>query len=482
MLAQTNYPLYREPYRPQFHYTAPYRWLNDPNGLVYHEGEFHLFYQFHPYDSVWGPMHWGHAVSRDLLHWETLPIALYPDELGTIFSGCVVVDVDNTAGFGANALVAIYSYNTQAQGVAYSLDAGRTWTKYPNNPIIPSPMKDFRDPKVIWHTPTQQWVMVIAVGKEIQFFTSNNLLKWTLTQQFSVDFESGVWEVPDLFPLTVGDQVKWVLLISIQEGAPAGGSGTVYFIGEFDGTTFTPDAIEPILWLDYGTDNYAGTTWYNAPNDQRLFIGWMSNWRYANVTPTSPWRSGMTLPRELRLVHTADGIRLAQVPMDLGSLQLETLYTAHAQTLNGVLDLPVYGRKLELVIQITLSSATSFSIQLHADEHDALTITLDRTHNRLMIRRPVAEIENYPLEFSAPLDLSVPMLDLHILLDESSVEVFTAQGTLVMTAQTFGNPHSDGIRLSSDGGDTSLDAFSIHALDTTWVDNIEDIWHFYRDE
>ncbi len=482
MLAQTNYPLYREPYRPQFHYTAPYRWLNDPNGLVYHEGEFHLFYQFHPYDSVWGPMHWGHAVSRDLLHWETLPIALYPDEFGTIFSGCVVIDTHNTAGFGANALVALYSYNTQAQGVAYSLDGGQTWTKYEANPIMPPLLKDFRDPKVIWHAPTQRWVMVIAAGKAIHFYTSSNLLHWTLTQPFSIALESGVWEVPDLFPLVLDDHVKWVLIISVGDGAPAGGSGTFYLLGAFDGATFTPDTVEP-LWFDYGTDNYACTTWYNAPHEQRLFIGWMSNWRYANITPTSPWRSGMTLPRELRLVHTDAGIRMAQVPVDLRPLHLETLYTAHDQPLQqGTLELPVYGRKLEIVAQLTLTDADRFSIQLHADEHDALTLTLDRAHNRLILRRPSAEIENYPLEFSAPIDLSTSALDLRIVLDESSLEVFAQQGTVVMTAQTFGNPHSDGVRLISEGGITHLNALSIHALDTTWADNIEDIWHFYPAE
>jgi fructan beta-fructosidase len=223
--------LYDEPFRPQFHYSAPHSWLNDPNGLVYWDGEYHLFYQYHPHDVIWGPMHWGHAVSTDLIHWETLPIALFPDEHGTIFSGCVVVDADNTSGLvPGGGLVAIFSYHTQTQGVAYSTDRGRTWTKYQDNPILSALRPDFRDPKVFWHE--TNWVMVLAAGHSIMFLTSPDLLHWEIVSEFDGHYREGVWEVPDLFPMTLNEVTKWVLIVSVNPTAPAGGGGTCYYIGD----------------------------------------------------------------------------------------------------------------------------------------------------------------------------------------------------------------------------------------------------------
>ena len=317
IFAQPDEP-YREPYRPQYHYSAPQWWLNDPNGLVYFDGEYHLFFQHHPESLVWGPMHWGHAVSTDLIHWQTLPIALYPDEHGAIWSGSVVVDADNSSGLvPGGGLVAVYSHDVQTQSVAYSNDRGRTWTKYSGNPVIGALAPDFRDPKVFWHDDTQRWVMVIAAGKEIQVFTSANLIEWEHASTFITNLSTvGVWEVPDLFPLDIGDVTKWVLLVSVNYGAPAGGSGTMYFIGDFDGTTFLADPTSHSLWLDYGPDNYAGTTWNNTPDGKRIFIGWMNNWLYANHLPTDPWRGAMTIPREFTLVQTPSGMQLAQQPVE----------------------------------------------------------------------------------------------------------------------------------------------------------------------
>ncbi|MBK8020736.1 MAG: glycoside hydrolase family 32 protein [Chloroflexi bacterium] len=278
-----NYDLYDEPFRPQFHYSPPQAWMNDPNGMVYLDGEYHLFYQYNPDDVIWGPMHWGHAVSTDLVHWETLPIALYPDDLGTIFSGSIVIDTDNTAGFGENAMVAVYSYHTQTQGLAYSLDRGRTWTKYDGNPIIDALYQDFRDPKVFWHEPTGRWVMIISAGREAQIFTSPNLIDWTFASRFAAGHVVATWEVPDLFPLEIDGVTRWVMLVSVGGHAPAGGSGIQYFIGDFDGQTFTNEnPTGTTLWFDYGPDNYAGTTWFNAPEGKKLYIGWLNNWVYAN--------------------------------------------------------------------------------------------------------------------------------------------------------------------------------------------------------
>ncbi|WP_374960300.1 glycoside hydrolase family 32 protein, partial [Gilvibacter sp.] len=342
---------YDEPYRLQYHFSPPAKWMNDPNGLVYNDGVYHLFYQYYPDDIVWGPMHWGHATSTDMVHWEHKPIALYPDEHGLIFSGSAVVDHNNTSGFGKDGvapLVAIFTYHLmegeqagrtdyQTQGIAYSLDNGDTWTKYEGNPVIGNDgIKDFRDPKVFWDKNTEQWVMVLVAGDHAKFYRSANLKDWQHMSDFGKDqgAHGGVWECPDLFKLRIQGSydARWVLLISINPGAPNGGSGTQYFIGDWDGETFTTTQEEP-LWIDYGTDNYAGVTYNNEPNQERLFIGWMSNWNYARNTPTEVWRSSMTLPRRLQLKEFKEGLRLTNYPYDkVDSLvyDREPIYTADA--------------------------------------------------------------------------------------------------------------------------------------------------------
>ena len=277
---KTDY--YTEPYRPQFHFSPEEKWMNDPNGMVYHKGVYHLFYQYYPEDIVWGPMHWGHATSKDVVHWKHKPIALFPDEHGLIFSGSAIVDFDNTSGFGTKEnppLVAIFTYHLmagekagrkdfQTQGIAYSLDNGDTWTKYEENPVIENDgIKDFRDPKVFWNAANQTWVMALVAGDHLQLWNSDNLKEWNKLSEFGKDkgAHGGVWECPDLFPLKVegGEEEKWILLISMNPGAPNGGSGTQYFIGDFDGEKFTTDQSE-VKWLDWGTDNYAGVTYNNC--------------------------------------------------------------------------------------------------------------------------------------------------------------------------------------------------------------------------
>ncbi|MEL6303458.1 MAG: glycoside hydrolase family 32 protein, partial [Bacteroidota bacterium] len=324
---------HEEPYRPQYHFTPKQNWMNDPNGLVFYKGWYHLFYQYYPDDTVWGPMHWGHARSKDMMHWEHMPIALYPDELGLIFSGSAVIDSQNTSGFGSTqnpAMVAMYTYHLmegekagrddfQTQGIAYSLDEGTTWTKYEGNPVIPNNgIKDFRDPKVFWHEPTKMWVMALVAGDHVKFYESPNLKEWSHMSDFGkeVGAHGGVWECPDLFPLTdaKSGERKWALLVSINPGAPNGGSGTQYFIGDFDGKEFV-SAQREAKWLDYGTDNYAGVTYNNLPEEERVFIGWMSNWDYARDTPTESWRSAMTLPRKLFLEKDGEDYWLKNLPL-----------------------------------------------------------------------------------------------------------------------------------------------------------------------
>ncbi|MDP3433505.1 MAG: glycoside hydrolase family 32 protein, partial [Bacteroidota bacterium] len=334
--------IYTEQYRPQFHFTPEANWMNDPNGMVYYEGEYHLFYQYYPDSTVWGPMHWGHAISKDLVHWEHMPVAIYPDSLGWIFSGSAVADLKNTSGLGTAEnppLVAIYTYHNdklaksgsktpQSQALAFSTDKGRTWTKYANNPVLESPgIPDFRDPKVFWHNETAKWVMILAVQDRVHLYSSPNLIRWKFESEFGkgIGAHGGVWECPDLFELKVkgSDQSKWVMLVSINPGGPNGGSGTQYFVGDYDGQHFTASS-KDTSWLDWGRDNYAGVTWADVPKEdgRRLFIGWMSNWNYANLVPTVVWRSAMTVPRELKLEESAGKYLVVSEPVkELDQLQ-----------------------------------------------------------------------------------------------------------------------------------------------------------------
>ncbi len=329
---------YREPWRPQLHFTPAKNWMNDPNGMVFYDGEYHLFYQYNPFGDKWGHMSWGHAVSQDLMRWEHLPVALYEENDIMIFSGSAVVDWNNTTGFGRNGtppMVAIYTGHytkkpLQNQQIAYSNDRGRTWTKYAGNPVLDIGAKDFRDPKVMWHAPTQSWVMTVAwpVERKIRFYASPDLKTWTHLSDFGPAGSTvGIWECPDLFPLRVEGPAwreKWVLIVNVGSGAPAGGSGCQYFVGEFDGTRFTLDSSPHMpqtrptqaLWADWGRDFYAAVSWSDIPKSdgRRLWLGWMSNWEYANDVPTAPWRSAMSLPRELSLRETSRGLRLIQQP------------------------------------------------------------------------------------------------------------------------------------------------------------------------
>ena len=474
VIAMQNIAVYQERFRPQFHYSPPRSWMNDPNGMVYHEGEYHLFYQHNPEDLTWGPMYWGHAVSPDLIHWETLPIALYPDEHGTIFSGSIVIDANNTAGFGANAMVAIYSYDTQTQGVAYSNDNGRTWTKYDGNPVMPALAPDFRDPKVFWHDETARWVMIIAAGHEAQIFHSPNLRDWTYGSRFAEGQVAPIWEVPDLFPLELGGETYWVMLISITSAAPAGGSGIQYFVGDFDGTTFT-NANSPgaLLWLDYGPDNYAGTTWANAPDDRRLYIGWMNNWGYAHTIPTSTWRGAATLPREFELQRTPDGIRLAQHPV----AEVEQLRTPLGVwddlTINGEIVLEgVEGRTLEIIADIEPGTAERLGLVVQRGDGTGTRVVYNRALSQLLISRPdipeAGPISGFTPAFGAPVTLDNGRLRLRIFVDESSVEVFAQDGLVTLTGQTYVDPPASGVSLYADNGSFTVPHLEIYALSSIW--------------
>lgn len=486
-----------EPHRPQFHFSPPSNWMNDPNGMVYHKGEYHLFYQHNPGGTTWGPMHWGHAVSKDMVSWEHLPIALYPDENGTIFSGSAVVDENNTSGLGSKenpAMVAIFTYHNekleragrndyQTQGLAFSLDNGRTWKKYDKNPILKNPgIKDFRDPKVSWNEIAGQWVMTLAVLDHIEFYGSKNLIEWTKLSEFgkTSGAHGGVWECPDLFPLKVNGQEKWVLLVSINPGGPNKGSATQYFIGDFDGKNFKNDNSEQTThWVDYGTDNYAGVTWANVPKSdgRRLFLGWMSNWLYANEVPTATWRSAMTVPRELRLQQTPAGIRLTNVPVkELQKLRMGTT-AIKTQEVNGSLDLSnrykLNSSLQELELNLDLSQAQEAVVRFSNDRGEHLDVGYSVSRKELYIDRTQAGRTSFKDNFSgrhtAPLELENGKLKLHLFLDVASVEVFANDGKTVMTDVFFPNEDFTRTELISTGK-TQLQASKVYNLRSIWGD------------
>lgn len=486
----------REQHRPQFHFSPMAHWMNDPNGMVYHNGEYHLFYQYYPDGNVWGPMHWGHAVSTDLTRWQHLDIALYPDSLGYIFSGSAVVDRNNTSGFGTKEnppLVAIYTYHHpeqekegridyQTQGIAYSNDNGRTWKKYDKNPVLKNPgIKDFRDPKVFWHGPTGQWIMILAVLDHVQLFRSPDLKQWEKVSEFGVDQGShgGVWECPDLFPLVVDGKEKWVMLVSLNNGAPNGGSGTQYFIGSFDGKVFVNEnPKEKILWIDFGTDNYAGVTWSDVPqhDGRRLFIGWMSNWNYANVVPTTVWRSAMTIPRELKLAQTPAGTRLVSVPVaELKGLRGKEQHwedkeiSAPLDLSNAITQTGLY----EVIIDFNPGIKQGFALELSNGVGEKLFISFDKESNLLSIDRNQAGNHSFSEKFAgthkAPREMEGAIQSLHLFVDHSSIELFIDNGLTVMTELMFPSEIFNRLTLHPDAKDSvNVKSISLYEINRIW--------------
>ena len=481
----------REKYRPQFHFTPQEKWMNDPNGMVFFEGEYHLFYQHHPDGTTWGPMHWGHAISTDLIHWEHRPIALKPDENGHIFSGSAVVDWEDTSGFfgGKPGLVAIFTHADaypetgrprQRQSLAYSQDKGRTWTVYAGNPVLSDEqVTDFRDPKVFWHAAQKEWVMVIAAGDRVHFYTSPNLKEWTFESEFGAveGSHDGVWECPDLIELPVDGQTeltKWVLIVSIGDHPElAEGSRTQYFIGSFDGSKFTNDSSpETVLWVDHGRDNYAGVTWsdVHAPNQGKLFIGWMSNWKYANITPTVSWRSAMTLPRVLYLKTGALGIRLVQEPVDeLRKLRMtEQSYTNETIRPGQNLLSGIQCEQYEMECEIDLGTAEEVGFKLRQSAAEETVIGYNALSQSLFVDRSTSGEggfhEAFPCKHGVQLELPKGRLKLHLFIDQSSIEVFAQDGEIVITDQIFPDPASTGIEIYAKDGEAKLISLTLYPL------------------
>ena len=472
---------YKEPYRPRFHFTPPAKWMNDPNGMVYLNGKYHLFYQYYPDGTVWGPMHWGHAESTDLLHWKQLPIALYPDNLGWIFSGSCVIDKENTAGFGKNAMIAIFTYhneeilksgrkNIESQGIAYSLDEGLTWTKYEQNPVLNnSGEQDFRDPKVFWNESTSKWVMTLAVGNQIKFFSSANLKSWQHESSFKPEDdlkELGVWECPDLFPIkTDSGETKWVLIINHGDKAPNGGSGIRYFVGDFDGKTF--QETQKSLWLDYGTDFYAGVTFSNVPNDQTVLLGWMSNWQYAQKVPTEVWRSAMTLPRELTLKKDVYFYKLEQKIVDTFASITTPIF--NKKTTQLPLNKEVNLSQTEIVFDLD-KNTTNLSIAFSNKKGDVFSIELK--DGKVFTNR----LKSGKIDFSETFTNKIQSMDLaekkatsfQLILDKSSVEILVNKGEFSMTNLFFPNEEYSILAIKSNQKTTKLKNLKINAVKSVW--------------
>lgn len=466
-------------YRPEYHFTPPSNWMNDPNGLVFFDGEYHLFYQYHPHSTVWGPMHWGHAVSTDLVHWQHLPIALYPDEQGMIFSGSAVVDVNNTAGFGKNALVAIFTYNKdykESQSLAYSTDRGRTWTKYADNPVIPhpAPMRDFRDPKVFWYE--DHWVMALAAGDTILFFTSPDLKHWEQSGSFGSGFGSttGVWEMPDLFKLPLGKdgESRWVLIVGVGNGGPAGGSGTQYFIGCFNGKKFiSENHRDTILWTDHGSDYYAPQSWSNEPDGRRIMLGWMSNWQYAREVPSNGWRGMFSVPRELSLAVTADGIRLVHKPVpELEALRVKGQHWQN-QTMQPGENLlaGLTGDVFEIIVEFQDHPAVnSFGLHMRQSAEECTAIGYNSRSHEVFIDRTrsgqSAFKEGFAAIHSAILEPQNGIVRLHIFVDRCSVEVFANDGMITLSDLIYPSPQSLALELFTEGNEIFVRSLSVYSL------------------
>ncbi len=489
---------YTEQYRPQFHFTPEANWMNDPNGMVYYEGEYHLFYQYYPDSTVWGPMHWGHAISKDLVHWEHMPVAIYPDSLGWIFSGSAVADLKNTSGLGTAEnppLVAIYTYHNdklvksgsktpQSQALAFSTDKGRTWTKYDKNPVLESPgIADFRDPKVFWHNETGKWVMILAVQDRVHLYSSPNLISWKFESEYGngIGGHGGVWECPDLFPLKVegSDVSKWVMFVNINPGGPNGGSANQYFTGEFDGKKFTPDETNE-KWVDWGRDNYAGVTWSNVPetDGRRLFIGWMSNWQYANVVPTTVWRSATTIPRELSLISQDNSYLLVSKPVsELEVLRDGTTPVYHSsQNISGEKEMALDSITLsqsELIFDFNLENGNidSLGIVLENNLQEKLVIGYSLSQKQFFVDRRAAGPSAFSKEFAgisrAPYTVGAH-LQLRIFVDVASTELFVDGGKLVMTDIVFPTENFTKLKVFSTGGDLLLEKAEFYSLKRIW--------------
>lgn len=445
----------KESFRPVYHHTPAYGWMNDPNGMFYKDGVYHLYFQYNPYGSVWGNMHWGHSTSTDLMHWKFEGCAIVPDAWGAIFSGSCVVDHENTAGFGKEAVVAFYTSakstpwgDIQMQSMAYSLDNGKTFTKYEGNPILTSSEKDFRDPKVFWYAPGKHWVMILAVGQHMEIYSSVNLKEWKKESEFGAmqGAHGGVWECPDLVEIPVEGtrEKKWVLICNLNPGGPFGGSTAQYFVGSFDGKKFVNESPTQTKWMDWGKDNYATVTWNNAPDGRCIALGWMSNWQYANNVPTRQYRSANTLARDLTLYREGQELYLKSTPSSEvkkargKKVSIPSFKVSEKHEMVNLFEEKQGAYEVEIVIQNAGASKIAFCLLNDKGEKVSMYYDLNRKQF-VMDRSESGKVDfskDFPAVTVAPVNVDKE-LTLRLFVDRSSIEAFGEDGKFVMTNLVF---------------------------------------------
>ena len=420
----------REQYRPVYHHTPAYGWMNDPNGMFYKDGVWNLYFQHNPYGSQWENMTWGHSTSTDLVHWKFQGDPVQPDALGTVFSGSAVVDKENTSGFGKGAVIALYTSagESQTQSMVYSTDNGKTFTKYEGNPVITSNVPDFRDPHMFWNEDIKKWNMILAAGQHMEIYTSDNLKDWKLESSFGEKYgnHGGVWECPDLMKMKVRgtDKEKWMLICNINPGGPSGGSATQYFVGDFDGHKFTCDSKPEVTkWMDYGKDHYATVTFDNAPEGRRVAIAWMSNWQYANQVPTQQYRSGNSIPRDLGLFEYKGETYCSVVP----SPEMTAARSKKA------------GKKLTASCEMVVNLKGDATITLSNDKGEKVVMNYDAKAETFSMDRTKSGKMDFSNDFAATTKAPTygKISQLRIFIDKSSIEVLDAEGKMAMTNLVF---------------------------------------------
>ena len=445
----------KEKFRPVYHHTPAYGWMNDPNGMFYKDGVYHLYFQWNPYGSVWANMHWGHSTSTDLMHWKFEGCAIVPDAWGAIFSGSCVVDHNNTAGFGKGAVVAFYTSakatpwgDVQSQSMAYSLDNGKTFTKYEGNPILTSSEKDFRDPKVFWYAPGKHWVMILAVGQHMEIYSSVNLKEWKKESEFGAmqGAHGGVWECPDLVEIPVEGtrEKKWVLICNLNPGGPFGGSAAQYFVGSFDGKKFVNESPTQTKWMDWGKDNYATVTWNNAPDGRCIALGWMSNWQYANNVPTRQYRSANTLARDLTLYREGQELYLKSTPSSEvkkargKKVSIPSFRVSEKHEIVNLFEDNQGAYEVEILIQNAGASKIAFC--LLNDKGEKVSMYYDLNRKQFVMDRSESGTVDFSKDFPAvtvaPANVDKE-LTLRLFVDRSSIEAFGEDGKFVMTNLVF---------------------------------------------
>ena len=420
----------REQYRPLYHHTPAYGWMNDPNGMFFKDGVWHLYFQHNPYGSQWENMTWGHSTSTDLIHWTFQGDPVQPDAWGSIFSGSSVVDKNNTAGFGENAIVALYTSagENQTQSMAYSTDNGKTFTKYDGNPIITSNVPDFRDPHMFWNEDIKKWNMILAAGQQMNIYSSDNLKDWKFESSFGAEYGShgGVWECPDLMKMKVRgtDKEKWMLVCNINPGGPSGGSATQYFVGDFDGHKFTCESKPEVTkWMDYGKDHYATVTFDNAPNGRHVALAWMSNWQYANQVPTLQYRSANSIPRDLGLFEYKGNTYCSVTPS-------EEITSARSKKPS---------KSLSEACEMVVNLKGDATITLSNSKGEKVVMTYKAKDETFSMDRTLSGKTDFSSDFAAITTAPVygKMNKLRIFIDKSSIEVFDNDGKMAMTNLVF---------------------------------------------